>query len=83
MFMIRFFSFPIISCILSFAKDRKVLRDFENLIQKTKAIENSEDIFEHTLRKAQTHGLLTTRGATAVFHCAEYFSVKFLVFKLI
>ena len=52
MFMIRFFSFPIISCTLSFAKDRKVLRDFENLIQKTKAIENSEDIFEHTLRKA-------------------------------
>lgn len=52
MFMIRFFSFPIISCILSFAKDRKVLRDFETLIQKTKAIENSEDIFEHTLRKA-------------------------------
>ena len=47
-----FFPFPIISCILSFAKDRKVLRDFENLIQKTKAIEYSEDIFEHTLRKA-------------------------------
>lgn len=79
-----FFSFPIISCILSFAKDRKVSRDFENLIQKTKAIENSEDIFEHTLRKAYTHGLLTTRGSTAVFrHCTEYFSLKFFVFKFL